>query len=335
MNAQPLRLEFEDAALLVELCGRHDQNLQLVEERLGVQLIPRGNQIAVLGNETQCERAQSVLEDLYGLIEKGLPVGPAQVLAALRVTEGALLSTGEEKKNRASDFINPASLIETPQKKIVPRSKTQHAYVSALRSHELVFGIGPAGTGKTYLPVAYAVSLLMQKKIDKIILSRPVVEAGESLGFLPGTLEEKVDPYLRPLFDALQETLGAEMAGKLREKGTIEVAPLAYMRGRTIERAVMILDEAQNTTVGQIKMFLTRMGEGSRMIITGDISQCDLPRNVTSGLRDAVNVLDGLPDISIIKFTDADVVRHPLVGKIVRAYEEREKQFRMPLNEQK
>ena len=327
---QPLRLEFEDNSLLLELCGRHDANLQQIEERLGVQLIPRGNQVAILGNPDQANRAQVVLEDLYDLLQKGMPVTAAQVDAALRLGDGLL----NNSTARPADLMGVDSLIHTPRKKIAPRSVQQHVYVSAMRQCSLVFGVGPAGTGKSYLPVALAVSMLQAKQIDRIVLTRPVVEAGERLGFLPGTLEEKVDPYLRPLFDALDDTLGREKANALREQGVIEVAPLAYMRGRTIERSFMILDEAQNTSPTQIKMFLTRLGEGSRAVVTGDLTQVDLPRGQLSGLRDALHVLEGLKEVEVVRFADADVVRHALVTRIVQAYSERDRQMQMRLEDE-
>lgn len=323
-QAAPLRIEFEDNALLLELCGQHDQNLSQIEERLGVQLVPRGNRIAIMGHPDQAERARAVLEDLYDMLEKGTSVAAPQVDAALRITGGLLGGS-----MRASEIMNNEAVINTPKVRLNARSVQQHVYISALKRSDLTFGIGPAGTGKTFLAVAWAVSLLSQKQIKKIILTRPVVEAGESLGFLPGTLEEKVDPYLRPLFDGLEDTLGADKAKDLREKGVIEIAPLAYMRGRTLKDCVMILDEAQNTTPVQMKMFLTRLGENSRMIVTGDLSQIDLPKGKVSGLRDSIHVLEGMKNIDVVRFTDADVVRHDLVSRIVQAYDQRDRQITM------
>ena len=326
-KGQPLKLEFEDNALVQELCGRHDDNLQQIEERLGVQIVPRGNQLAVFGHPEQVKTASVVLEDLYALLEDQLPVSAQQVDAALRVAGGLISS-----RARPVDLIGPEAMIETPLKKIAPRSVQQHVYVSALKHNTLAFGVGPAGTGKTYLAVAVAAALLAAKEIKKIILTRPVVEAGEKLGFLPGTLEEKTDPYLRPLFDALDEFFGAERAEKMRETGVVEIAPLAYMRGRTLKDSYMILDEAQNTTPTQMKMFLTRLGEGSRIAVTGDPTQIDLPRGHSSGLFDALNVLEGLKDIEVIRFSDADVVRHELVTRIVQAYGERDRQAQLKLD---
>jgi phosphate starvation-inducible protein PhoH and related proteins len=327
-TSKPLKMTFESNNLLLELCGRHDSNLQQIEERLGVQLVSRGNQLSIFGQKDQVEKAQVVLEDLYELLETGMPVSAPQVDAALRVTDG-LINT----RLRPSDLMNSDAVLNTPLKKITPRSVQQHLYVSALNSSSLTFGLGPAGTGKTYLATAFAVSLLNDKKIRRIILTRPVVEAGENLGFLPGTLEEKIDPYLRPFFDALDEMIGPEKVTEYREKNIIEVAPLAYMRGRTLTDCCMILDEAQNTTSVQIKMFLTRLGENSRMVITGDPSQTDLKRGIRSGLKDAVDVLEGLNDIDVVRFSEADVVRHNLVSRIVQAYDERDRQINMELND--
>ncbi len=325
---KPLKMIFESNNLLQELCGRHDSNLQQIEESLAVQLVSRGNQLSIFGQKDQVEKAQIVLEDLYELLESGMPVSAPQVDAALRVTDGLINS-----RLRPSDLMNSDAVLNTPNKKVTPRSVQQHLYVTALNSNSLTIGLGPAGTGKTYLATAYAVNLLINKKIKKIILTRPVVEAGESLGFLPGTLEEKVDPYLRPFFDALDEMLGVEKVAEYREKNIIEIAPLAYMRGRTLSDCCMILDEAQNTSTVQIKMFLTRLGEGSRMVITGDLSQIDLKHGIRSGLKDAVEVLEGLNDIEVVRFSDADVVRHNLVSRIVQAYDERDRQMNMGLSE--
>ncbi|MCP5405226.1 MAG: PhoH family protein [Pseudomonadaceae bacterium] len=312
----------------MELCGRHDSHLQILEDNLGVQLVAKGNQLAVFGPPEQAEQAKAVLEDLYELLKQGMAVSPAQVEASLRLADGLI-----DTRLKPSELLGGSTVIHTPLTKIVPRSRTQHAYVSALQSNTLVFGVGPAGTGKTYLACAYAASLLVKQKVSKLILTRPVVEAGERLGFLPGTFEEKIDPYLRPLFDALDDTLGRERWQKLRETGQIEIAPLAYMRGRTLEDCVMLLDEAQNTTTTQMKMFLTRLGEGSKCFVTGDISQCDLPRGQKNGLKEAVEVLEGLRDIAVAHFRESDVVRHPLVSTIVSAYGERERQLNLKLDD--
>ena len=323
-----LRLEFENNHRLQDVCGRHDANLIQIEDRLGVQVVVRGNQIAIFGNKEQAEKASVILKDLYEIAENGLPVAAQQVDAALRMTDG-LLNT----RLTPADLMSGNALIATPNKKVSPRSVQQHVYVNALKSSLLVFGVGPAGTGKTYLATALAISMLVSKQVRRIILTRPVVEAGESLGFLPGTLEEKVDPYLRPFFDAMNEMLGSERVKQLQEQGAIEIAPLAYMRGRTLSDAFIMLDEAQNTTTAQMKMFLTRLGEGSRMVISGDISQIDLKRGVKSGLKDVLEVLEGIEGVEVIRFTEADVVRHQLVSRIVQAYDERERQLKMRLGD--
>ena len=325
---EPVKLEFSDNRLLMELCGHHDSNLQQIEEGLGVQLVSRGNKLAIMGTPEQTEKAKIVLEDLYEMLESGMPVASPQVDAALRVSSG-LINT----KLRPSDLAKDNSVIKTPMVKILPRSVQQHVYVNALKNNNLIFGVGPAGTGKTYLATAVAVSMLAAKEVKKIILTRPVVEAGESLGFLPGTLEEKIDPYLRPLFDALNDMLGFEKTREYLDNQTIEIAPLAYMRGRTLKDCVMILDEAQNTTTTQMKMFLTRMGANGKMIVTGDISQIDLRKGETSGLKDAIKVLDGIDNIEVVRFNEADVVRHELVSRIVAAYDDRDRQLSLNLEE--
>jgi phosphate starvation-inducible PhoH-like protein len=323
----PLQLTFPDNKLVAELCGRQDANLQLIEDSLGVQLVARGNQLAIFGPADQGRQAKHVLEDLYALLEAGQSLSPAQVEAALRVAGGLLdvsLRPGE---------VLTSKTITTPLLKVQPRSVVQAKYITALQTAPLIFGVGPAGTGKTFMAAAQAVQLLVSRQVKRIVLTRPVVEAGEKLGFLPGTFEEKIDPYLRPLFDALDDTLGREKWQKLREGGQIEIAPLAYMRGRTMSDCVLLLDEAQNTTPSQMKLFLTRLGEGSRMFVTGDLSQSDLPRGTRNGLKDALETLEGLRGIEVVKFKETDVVRHPLVSTIVSAYAEKERQITMRLDE--
>jgi phosphate starvation-inducible protein PhoH and related proteins len=333
----PQFMTFESNALLIELCGHHDTHLQLIEDKLGVQLVAKGNQLAIMGSPDAVHKAHTTLTELYELLKNGQSLSPAQVDATLRLTAG-LLNPAEVRGAQTGG----GTTINTPLKKLLPRTVTQSRYVAAMNRSTLVFGVGPAGTGKTYMACAMAVQLLVQKKVEKMILTRPVVEAGERLGFLPGTFEEKIDPYLRPLFDALDDTLGREKWQKMREAGQIEIAPLAYMRGRTLEKAVLLLDEAQNTTPVQMKMFLTRLGEGSRMIITGDPTQCDLPpvynrngppQKPVNGLSEAVKILEGLRDIEIVRFADADVVRHPLVSTIVAAYTEKDRQIPLRLDE--
>ncbi len=312
--AQTIYVEYEDNKLISDLFGEHDSNLKAVEKHLSVTVCSRGNQLAISGEALAANAAAEALNALYARLEKGLPVEKPDVEAALRII--SVDKTANVQKTLNGEAIS----IRTPRKVITPRSANQGVYMKALNEHELVFGLGPAGTGKTYLAVAKAVEMLYAGKIARLILSRPAVEAGEQLGFLPGDLRAKVDPYLRPLYDALHDMMPAEQVEKRLERGEIEVAPLAFMRGRTLSNAYVILDEAQNTTRVQMKMFLTRLGENSRMAITGDLSQVDLPKTVQSGLREAIHVLDKVKDIGIIAFDEKDVVRHNLVGRIVTAY---------------
>jgi phosphate starvation-inducible PhoH-like protein len=307
-------LVFDDNALLAPLFGARDAHLDRIERQLGVSLVPRGNVVTVTGPASACEQAETVLNALHDRLRRGQEVGMADVEGALRIV------TSHDGTETLPLWQEPPS-IRTRKRQIIARSITQGRYINALKANEMVFGIGPAGTGKTYLAVAAAVDMLMTGQVQRIILSRPAVEAGERLGFLPGDLKDKVDPYLRPLYDALHDMLPADQVLKRLGNGDIEVAPLAFMRGRTLARAFVILDEAQNTTAVQMKMFLTRLGEGSRMAITGDLSQIDLPRGTRSGLLDALETLDGVEGIDIIRFADSDVVRHPLVARIVRAYD--------------
>ncbi|WP_372006985.1 PhoH family protein [Tistrella mobilis] len=347
-------LDFDDNHLLALLVGEHDEHLVRIESQLGVHIVSRGNRLAIQGRESAQDAAADVLDGLYQRLKRNLIVTMAEVDAAIRmVTQAATAALGTEALEippaeatttiahpatgrngdhgaQAGAYITGEVVIKTKKKRITPRSMRQGAYLSAIRDHDLVFGIGPAGTGKTYLAVAMAVALFLEKKVDRIILSRPAVEAGERLGFLPGTLEEKVNPYLRPLYDALQDTLPDDIVAKLIESGKIEVAPLAFMRGRTLSNAFVILDEAQNTTAVQMKMFLTRLGENSRMVITGDLSQIDLPAGTVSGLSDALSVLGRLKEVPVVTFDDTDVVRHPLVARIVRAYDARDEARRRP-----
>jgi phosphate starvation-inducible protein PhoH and related proteins len=303
-------LVFDDNRLLAPLFGEHDEHLALIEHRLGVDITPRGNRISVKGPQIARDNAQMVLTTLYERVRRGLEVTKGDVEGAIRMN----LSTG-------SDGTADESSVRTRRKLVTPRTQMQKAYVTAIRKSELVFGTGPAGTGKTYLAVACAAAALMNGEVDRIVLSRPAVEAGERLGFLPGDMKEKVDPYLRPLYDALYDVMPAPLVQKGLAENTIEIAPLAFMRGRTLSTAFIILDEAQNTTPQQMKMFLTRLGEGSRMVVTGDPSQIDLPTGVHSGLDDALAILKSVEGISHIAFTAADIVRHALVGRIVSAYD--------------
>jgi phosphate starvation-inducible PhoH-like protein len=315
-ESENLIIAFDDNRLLSELFGEHDQHLVRIEEGLGVNASSRGNKLVITGKPKAREQADRVLRDLYQRLKSGLDVTAGEVDGAIRMSKAPQGEGGDNIVGRQ---------IQTKKRSIGPRSQMQKEYIDALMSHELVFGIGPAGTGKTYLAVAVAVQMLLQKRVDRIILSRPAVEAGERLGFLPGDLKEKIDPYLRPLYDALYDTLPGEQVVKEIESGVIEVAPLAFMRGRTLANSYVILDEAQNTTPVQMKMFLTRLGENSRMAITGDPSQVDLPLGAKSGLVDALEVLNGVQDVATVRFTDADVVRHPLVTKVVKAYNARDR----------
>jgi phosphate starvation-inducible PhoH-like protein len=313
-EAPPLYVTFDDNALLPSLFGAHDQNLARIEQRLGVALISRGNRVAITGAPQSTESAKLVLGGLYDRLKGGDDIGAADVDAALLDAE--TVAAG-------GDIAGADLIVHTQKRRIAPRSAMQAAYLRALRESELVFALGPAGTGKTYLAVAMAVSMLVAGRVDRIILSRPAVEAGERLGFLPGDLRDKVDPYLRPLYDALHDMMPGDVVRRRLESGDIEVAPLAFMRGRTLTNAFAILDEGQNTSPVQMKMFLTRLGENSRMVVTGDLSQIDLPEGTRTGLRDALDTVEGVEGITMVTFTDADVVRHHLVTEIVRAYDRR------------
>jgi len=318
-HSSQLELAFEDNRLAAQLYGDFDQHLALIEQRLSVQATPRGNHVMLRGAASTVDQARRVLESLYGQLEEGSPVDVATVDAVIRMiqTEDSQLTLPTlEKKGKVR-----MAQIATRKATIVARTPAQDAYMRAMDRAELVFGVGPAGTGKTYLAVAHAATLLERGDINRIVLSRPAVEAGERLGFLPGDMKEKVDPYLRPLYDALYDMMRPEHVERCITSGIIEVAPLAFMRGRTLSNAVVILDEAQNTTSMQMKMFLTRLGENSKMIVTGDPTQVDLPRGEKSGLIEAVRLLDGVEGVHISRFNDKDVVRHALVGRIVRAYE--------------
>ena len=311
-------LTFPDNRPLMELCGEFDSNLSQIESLLAVDIRRRGNEVSVTGEAR--DRAASVLEALYRRAQAGKPMEPGDIDAAVRLgasNEGTGVRAGDQIEMFRAGNLE----IGTRKKTVEPRTRAQQDYVRALYSHELAFGIGPAGTGKTYLAVAVAVNQMMSGQVDKIILSRPAVEAGERLGFLPGDMKDKVDPYMQPLYDALNDFLPGRQLAKLMEEKTIEIAPLAFMRGRTLSNAYVVLDEAQNATSMQMKMFLTRLGRGSRMVITGDRSQVDLPRGVTSGLADAERILKDIKGISFNYFTVKDVVRHHMVAKIIEAYD--------------
>jgi phosphate starvation-inducible PhoH-like protein len=312
-----LELEFEQPYLLGPLFGDYDRHLITIETRLGVHIAARGNRVQIEGEPDSAARAREVLLGLYARLDQGHDVDAGAVEAVLGMAAQPNLD-GIVSQDVASP---PRVMIRTRKKTIVPRSTVQTAYMEAIASQDMVFALGPAGTGKTYLAVAQAVSQLISGSVDRLILSRPAVEAGERLGFLPGDMKEKVDPYLRPIYDALYDMLPTEQVERRIASGEIEIAPIAFMRGRTLNDAFIILDEAQNTTPAQMKMFLTRFGMRSRMVICGDPNQVDLPDPGKSGLADAVARLDGVKGITTIRFTSADVVRHPLVGRIVDAYE--------------
>jgi len=312
-------LTFDNNKHASAIYGQFDQNLALIEQKLGVDLRSKGNQVSVRGSTVAAEQARRALDYLYERAQKGAEIAPSDVEGAIRMAIAAddqLTLPTLERKGRLA-----AAQISTRKRTIYARTPNQDAYMRALERSELVFGIGPAGTGKTYLAVAHAAMLLERGMVERIILSRPAVEAGERLGFLPGDMKEKVDPYLRPLYDALYDMMPADKVERALTAGVIEIAPLAFMRGRTLAHAAVILDESQNTTSMQMKMFLTRLGEGARMIVTGDPTQVDLPPNTKSGLVEALKILDGVPGIVTVRFNDADVVRHPLVAEIVRAYD--------------
>ena len=319
-EGQQTLVEFPDNRLLIDLCGEYDRNLVDIEKTLGVQILRRGNQLAVVGESDAREETAEVLSALYERLENGKAVESADVDRELRMGQSE-----EAKDDGDGDqlemFKGGPIEIKTRKKLIEPRTDAQKSYVRALYAHELAFGIGPAGTGKTYLAVAVGVNMFIEGHVDRIILARPAVEAGEKLGYLPGDMKDKVDPYMQPLYDALNDFIPAKQLARLIEEKQIEIAPLAFMRGRTLSNAYVVLDEAQNATSMQMKMFLTRLGEGSRMVITGDRSQVDLPRGVTSGLHDGERLLKPIKQISFNYFTARDVVRHPLVAAIIDAYD--------------
>ena len=307
-----LSLAFDDNHIMALLMGEHDANIAHVEHRLGVALTARGNRLTIKGDRIQAEQARAVLVHLYAKASRGAEINRGEIDGAIRMVK------------TAEDTSQSEGGVRTRRKTITARTPNQQAYIEQIRKHELVFGVGPAGTGKTYLAVACAAESLMNGEVDRIILSRPAVEAGERLGFLPGDMKEKVDPYLRPLYDALYDMMPQSLVQKALAENQIEIAPLAFMRGRTLSSAFIILDEAQNSTSMQMKMFLTRLGEGSRMVVTGDPSQIDLPSGVSSGLVEASAILDGVKGIGITHFVNADIVRHPLVGRIVQAYDNKQ-----------
>jgi phosphate starvation-inducible PhoH-like protein len=331
-NGHETLLEFDDNRSLIDLCGEYDRNLAQIETDLSVQIVRRGNILVIMGEVEARELACSTLTELYLKLDAGRDIDEGEIAGTIRMGKShhsdskAVVRRGDGAfpADQIEMFKGAGSEIKTRKKTIEPRTQAQKSYVDSLFKNELAFGIGPAGTGKTYLAVAVGVNMFINGHVDKIILSRPAVEAGERLGFLPGDMGEKVDPYMQPLYDALNDFLPAKLVEKLKAEKTIEIAPLAFMRGRTLSRAFVVLDEAQNATTMQMKMFLTRLGEGSRMVITGDRTQIDLPRGVSSGLRDAERILANVNKVAFNYFTSKDVVRHPLVAAIIEAYEKDE-----------
>ena len=312
---EQIKLEEFSISQLNNISGNHDENLKLIEDTFGISITLRGDELLLTGdNATNFDKAKKVIQTLIELVSKKITISRRDVVYALKLVE-------QDNLKHINELYNIRITKTASGKMIYPKTLGQKDYYFALKNNDVVFGIGPAGTGKTYLDVVFAVDALKNNVVKKIVLTRPAVEAGENLGFLPGDLKEKVDPYLRPLYDALHDMLGVEQTERLIEKGVIEIAPLAYMRGRTLEDAYVILDEAQNTTDNQMKMFLTRLGFNSKMIITGDVTQIDLPRGVESGLIKALRILKGVKGISFVELTALDVVRHPVVQRIIERYE--------------
>ena len=308
---------FDDLQIANALFGAHSENLRRIAKRIGVKINAKGNALTIQGEELDVQLSKRVLNDLYILLKKGYPLYPTDIDYAIRMIS-------DDRTVNLEEIFLDAVYISSKKRVITPKSLAQKRYIDAIRKFDLVIGIGPAGTGKTYLAMAMAVAFLMKQEVERIVLTRPAVEAGEKLGFLPGDISEKVNPYLRPLYDALHDMMDFDRASKLVEKGIIEVAPLAFMRGRTLNDSFVILDEAQNTGSEQMKMFLTRLGFGSKAVITGDITQVDLPENKVSGLIEIQGILKGIEGIEFVYFSEKDVVRHPLVQDIIKAYERME-----------
>ncbi|MFL2795880.1 MAG: PhoH family protein [Paracoccaceae bacterium] len=316
-------IKFPDNRLLIDLCGEFDKNLGEIEQKLALQIVRRGNELNLFGDEISRSAGKIVLEVLYTRLENGKTLDSGDLDRELRVFSGGKSLEFDTQMGDQVEMVKKSNFeIKTRKKTIEPRTNAQRAFAASLLKNELAFGIGPAGTGKTYLAVAVAVSKFINGEVDRIVLSRPAVEAGEKLGYLPGDMKDKVDPYMQPLYDALNDFLPGKQLSKLIDEKRIEIAPLAFMRGRTLSHAFVLLDEAQNASSMQMKMFLTRLGEGSRMAITGDKSQIDLPKGATSGLIEAERLLSSEPKISFNYFSARDVVRHPLVASIIEAYDE-------------
>ena len=317
-NGSQIQLTFPEIDLTRQLFGEHNNHLQRISDAIDVRIHARGNTVHIQGEPVLVGLAETILEQLYDLLKSGYPIYPNDIDYAIRVL------SNDDRTNLKEIFLDTV-YITSKKRAITPKSRAQKEYIDAIRRHDIVFGIGPAGTGKTYLAMAMAVSALANKQVSRIVLTRPAVEAGETLGFLPGDLAEKIDPYLRPLYDALHDMMRFEKISNLLQQGVIEVAPLAFMRGRTLNDSFIILDEAQNTTSEQMKMFLTRIGFSSKAVITGDITQIDLPADRQSGLVEAKNILQNIEGIQIAFFSKRDVVRHKLVHDIIYAYEKLEK----------
>ncbi|MHB8828898.1 MAG: PhoH family protein [Syntrophales bacterium] len=313
----PEKINFPDNDSLRTLCGEHDRNIRLIEKLAAVKITVRGNSAVIGGDRSSVLHARNLCSQLYKITKKGYTLFPLDIEQAHKILS-------EDSAADLEKIFLDTIFISSKKRIITPKSLSQKSYIDAIRTSDMVFGIGPAGTGKTYLAMAMAVAALMEKKVSRISLARPAVEAGEKLGFLPGDLAEKVNPYLRPLYDALFDMIDFDRAQALIHKGIIEVAPLAFMRGRTLNDSFVILDEAQNTTPEQMKMFLTRLGYGSKAVVTGDVTQIDLPQDKVSGLIQAKNLLNGIEGIRFIDFSDLDVVRHPLVQQVIRAYDQGE-----------
>lgn len=316
---------FDDLQMANALFGVHSENLKRIARTIGVKINAKGNTLTIHGGDLDVDLSVRVLTGLYALLKKGYPLYPSDVDYAIRMVS-------DDQKVNLEDIFLDTVFISSRKRVITPKSLAQKRYIDAIRKYDLVIGIGPAGTGKTYLAMAMAVSSLVKQEVERIVLTRPAVEAGEKLGFLPGDIAEKVNPYLRPLYDALHDMMDFDRASKLVERGVIEVAPLAFMRGRTLNDSFVILDEAQNTGPEQMKMFLTRLGYSSKAVITGDITQVDLPENKASGLIEVQGILKGIEGIEFIYFSDRDVVRHPLVQEIIKAYERAEERRSRPKN---
>jgi phosphate starvation-inducible PhoH-like protein len=314
-------IHFGDNSLLPQLFGEHDSHLLKIEEKLKITMSARGNVVSISGDGTHVDNAERILESLYKKLEKGMEITMSDVEAAIRMVAPDIHE--EKHGDQTTALFDEQIVIQTLKKLVTPYSNHQKKYIKELFKKDMIFAVGPAGTGKTYLAVAVAVSMFLDHRFERIVLVRPAVEAGEKIGFLPGDMKDKVDPYMQPLYDALYDMMPGEKVAKHIENRIIEIAPLAFMRGRTLKNAFIILDEAQNATPTQMKMFLTRMGEGSKMAITGDTTQIDLPPNVPSGLADAVKKLADIPEIGFITFEKTDIVRHSLVSKIVNAYDEK------------